>query len=239
VILCGDDELGYVATRTGFADGQGLVLDESYRLAHLPLVAPDHPRVIARAPGKPYDMGRRHPPVLSLALPIPGDELTAALRPLEAELKAAPFAHKIAWNILPRRQAKLHATLCTGPVIGEHERRELQRLGGVTVELRGLFSGHINVGRLYIRVYPERRDGMNLFHFIQDLLQRPRTDRYLVGLYNLVDDLDSVEAVALSRLLDRWWSEPVLRLRANALWHLSANDDLVLDANVVEAIPLQ
>jgi hypothetical protein len=239
VTLCSDDELGYVATRTRFADGQGLVLDESYRLAHLPLVAPDHPGVIARQAGMPYEMGRRHSPVLSLALPIPGDELALALRALEAELKAAPFARKIAWNMLPRRQARLHATLCAGPVIGEHERYELQRLGGMTVELRGLFSGHINVGRLYIRVYPERRNGVNLFHFIQNLLQRPRTDRYLVGLYNLMDHLESDEAASLSRLLERWWDKPLLRFRADMLWHLSANDDLVLDANVVEAIPLQ
>ena len=69
--LCSDDELGYVADRTTFVAGLGLALDENYRLAHLPLVAPGHPRVIARQPGRSYDMGR-HPPTLSL---VPGRPL--------------------------------------------------------------------------------------------------------------------------------------------------------------------
>jgi hypothetical protein len=51
VTLCGDDELDYLGSRTQFEQGQGLLLDEAYRLAHLPLVAPDHPRVIARRDG--------------------------------------------------------------------------------------------------------------------------------------------------------------------------------------------
>ncbi len=73
VSLCDDDELDYIAHRTKFEQGQGFLLDEAYRLAHLPLVAPDHPRVIARRAGRHYDMGR-HEPVFSLSLPI-ADEL--------------------------------------------------------------------------------------------------------------------------------------------------------------------
>ena len=46
--FCSDDELGFERSRTRFPCGEGLTLDETYRLAHLPLVAPDHPRVIAR-----------------------------------------------------------------------------------------------------------------------------------------------------------------------------------------------
>lgn len=41
VALCGDDELDYLANRTQFEQGQRLLLDEAYRLAHLPLVAPE------------------------------------------------------------------------------------------------------------------------------------------------------------------------------------------------------
>lgn len=41
VELCGDEELDYVANRTQFEQGQGLLLDEAYRLARLPLVAPE------------------------------------------------------------------------------------------------------------------------------------------------------------------------------------------------------
>ncbi|UYN94211.1 MAG: hypothetical protein KIT25_19550 [Enhydrobacter sp.] len=74
MILCGDDELGYVASRTRFVAGRGLPLDDTYRLAHLPLVAPDHPRLIARDEGRGYVMGR-HERVTSLVVPVPGEAL--------------------------------------------------------------------------------------------------------------------------------------------------------------------
>src|SRR5918997_3459217 len=107
------------------------------------------------------------------------------------EMKAAPFAGKIAWDVLGRRKDKLHATICgslsTGmpPVLDEDRLRELARLGPVSVELRGLFSGNVNRGRLYLRAYPEKRDGINMFHRIQQVLGRRTTNLYLVGIYNL------------------------------------------------------
>lgn len=72
-------------------------------------------------------------------------------------------------------------------------------LGPIDVELRGLFSGTINTGRLHLRVYPERRDGENLFRRMQRILGRRETDLYLVGLYNLTDHLEMAETVALPR----------------------------------------
>ena len=245
VTLCGDDELDYLASRTRFEPGQGFLLDESYRLAHLPLVAPDHPRVIARRAGRYYEMGR-HEPVFSLSLPV-ADELlqrSAAYLSLEAELKALPLAPKIAWDIVERRRHKLHATLCgslaigQAPVLDATQRDALRRLGPVAVELRGLFSGSVNRGRLYLRVYPEKRDGMNVFHRIQQAMGRQPTDLYVVGLYNLIDDLDATECSALSELLDRWWDRPIVRFQAEALWLLGASDDLVLGPDTVEKVPL-
>ncbi|MGF7207084.1 hypothetical protein GGE65_001645 [Skermanella aerolata] len=75
--------------RTRFASGEGLQLDEQYRLAHLPLIAPDHSRVIATQAGKVYMMGR-HPETFSLVLPIPGDALlrSAAFQELDADLRS-------------------------------------------------------------------------------------------------------------------------------------------------------
>jgi hypothetical protein len=46
VTFCTDDELAYLASRTSFVEGDGLILDENDRLAHLALVAADHPRLI-------------------------------------------------------------------------------------------------------------------------------------------------------------------------------------------------
>jgi hypothetical protein len=244
--LCGDDELDYLASRTQFGQGQGLLLDESYRLAHLPLVAPDHPRVIPRREGRPYEKGRRHERVFSLVLPI-ADELlrrSTAYLGLEAELKASPIASKIAWHIVERRRHKLHATICGSLSSGEMpdldatQRDALRRLGPVAVELRGLFSGNVNRGRLYLRAYPEKRDGFNVFHCIQQVLGRRLTSLYVVGIYNLTDDLDASECSILSEFLARWWDRSIVRFQAEALWLLGASDDLVLDSETVEIVPL-
>ena len=60
-----------------------------------------------------------------------------------------------------------------------------------------------------------------------------------MGLFNLVDHLESVEAEALHDLIQRWWDRSILTLDVNALWLLGASDDLVLDASVEEVIFLE
>jgi hypothetical protein len=245
--FCRDDELGYLRSRTSFVSGSGLTPDENYRFAHLPLVAPRHPDVIAARPGpqavNTYAMGR-HARAFSLVLPIPGEALaqSEACQEMEDELRAGPFAGKIAWEIQPRRQHKLHATICGGlgehPTLGENDRRALAGFGPVGVELRGLFSGNLNVGRLYLRAYPEKRDGQNVLRQIQRALGRKETDLYVVGLYNLTDHLTVGEAAALAATIERWWDRPILRFRADSLWLLGASDDLVLDSAVAETLLL-
>lgn len=245
IVFCGDDALGYTRSRTRVAPGAGLIMDETYRLAHLPLTAPGHPRIIATREGSAYRLGR-HPLVFSLALPIAGDALqrAPAHHDLEHELRGSPFAHKIAWSLLPQRQSRLHATICGNLAIGEKPaiasdiRDALRRLGPLQVELRGLFSGAMNLGRLYLRIHPEQRDGVNMIQQIQRSFGRSETDLYLVGLFNLVEDLDAPEAAALMTLIDRWWDRPLLRLELDHLWLLGATDDLVLDEPVIERIAL-
>ena len=245
VAFCGDDALAYRRSRTRFAPGEGLTLDEAYRRAHLPLVAPRHPRVIAADAARGYAMGR-HAPVFSLVLPVPAAalEAAAAWRELDREFRAAPFAAKVAWDLLPRRRARLHATLCGSlsagepPVLDPATRAALARLGPVAVELRGVLSGNVNVGRLYLRAYPECRDGADVLAGVQRALGRPETGFYGVGMWNLTDDLDASEAAALAALIERWWDRPVLRLAVDALWLLGSRDDLVLDGEVVETIAL-
>ena len=237
----GDDALGYRRSRTDFSNGQPLRLDESYRLAHLPLIAPEHPDVIASRPGKPYEMGR-HPAVTSLVLPIDAEALAASanFRAMEAELRAAPFADKIAWDLLPRRAALLHGTLCgsLGPLTEE----QMQRLGSLPpfrVVLRGLFSGNVNLGRLYLRLYPQCRDGKNPIDAIQAALGRPAGDLYLVGLYNLLDHLDANETAALAALIERHWQTDLLEVVVDRLWLLTSRDDLVLDAGIERTLHLR
>ncbi|KMO21846.1 hypothetical protein [Methylobacterium platani] len=244
--LCPDEVLAYRRSRTRFAPGEGLALDEAYRLAHLPLVAPGHPGVIRSRAGRSYENGR-HPRIVSLVLPVPHARLAApAHAALERDLRAAPFAAKIAWDVAARRTDRLHATLCGSlavgpravPTVSPEQRRALAALGPVTVELRGLFSGTVNLGRLYLRVYPECRDGADVLGAIQRIMGRPETGLYLVGLHNLVDDLDPREAAALADLIARWWDRPILRLAVDALCLLWATDDLVLDGGVLGRVPL-
>ena len=245
IAFCPDSELGYERSRTQFQPGEGLALDETYRLAHLPLVAPDHPRVIRTREGSSYVMGR-HERVFSLVLPVSSDVLSQspAYRELDDAMRSAPFAGKIAWDLLDRRRDKLHATICgslsTGepPVLDPDRLRELAGLGPITVELRGLFSGNVNRGRLYLRAYPESRDGRNVFRQIQRCLGCRETDLYVVGLYNMTDDLDAAEAAALATLIDRWWDRPILRCEADCLWLLGATDDLVLDSAIAGTVSL-
>lgn len=244
-VFCSDSELGYLRSRTRFAAGEKLRLDEAYRLAHLPLIAPNHPDVIDSRPGASYRMGR-HERIFSLVLPVPPDALekSASYQELEGELRHSPFANKVAWDLLPKRRDKLHATICGSlskglPYrISDDERAALGQLGPLRVEVRGLFSGNINVGRLYLRVYPECRNGMNLLRRIQGSLGRTETDLYLVGVFNFVDHLEAGEAEVLRDLIQRWWDRSILTFDVNCLWHLGSSDDLVLDSFVEEVIPL-
>ncbi|MCV9936715.1 hypothetical protein OIU35_10105 [Boseaceae bacterium BT-24-1] len=242
--LIGDDELAYLRSRTAFIAGAGMVLDDGYRLAHLPLIDPHHPKAIARKDGTHYDNGR-HPPIYSLVVPTLGLQEAPAYRELEQALRDAPFANKIAWDIVARRQAKLHATVCGSlsvgapPTIDPVARETLSHIGPVQMELRGLFSGNVNRGRLYLRLYPERRDGQNALHLMQRALGRPTSDLYVVGIWNLSEDLDDAEAAALASLVERWWDRPILRFTADRIWLMGASDDLVLDSEIVETISLK
>lgn len=245
IVFCRDDQLGYERSRTPFETGAGLTLDAAYRLAHLPLVASSHPDIRWSDPSRGYE-GGRHARVFSLVLPIPEDRLAGspAFRELEDALRSSRFATKLAWDLLPKRRGKLHATICgslgTGaaPVIDPDRRRAIADLGPVSFEIRGLFSGNVNVGRLYLRVYPECRDGTDVVREIQGRMGRPRTDLYPVGLHNLVDHLDPAEAADLAGLVEGWWDRVLLRFEADRLWLLGASDDLVLDAGIVDIVAL-
>lgn len=241
--FCDDTALGYRRSLTDFS--VPLTLDESYRLAHLPLVAPDHPRVIARVESKSYEMGR-HPRIWSAVLPVDDAALraSAAFLALEAELRAAPFARKIAWDILPRRADRLHATLCgslstgTPPSLDTTIGPRLAGMAAPWLELRGVFSGNVNRGRLYLKLYPQEMEGTNSCQALQAAFGRPPGDLYLVGLYNLTDDLDAAETAALAEIVERWWNRPLLRFQAMHLLVMGGCDDLVLDVEVAEPIPI-
>jgi len=115
------------------------------------------------------------------------------------------------------------------PAFDDAALRALRDIGPIEIELRGLFSGNVCVGRLYLRVYPESRAGANPLRLAQRALGRPETDLWLVGIYNLFDNLTAGEAQELKAILDEWWDVGLLRFTATHLWLLGARDDLVLD----------
>lgn len=235
-MFCQAGDMGYDAARTAFEPGQPFTLDDSYRLAHLPLVAPGHPDVIARCPGTDYEMGR-HARVFSLVLPIDADALEAspAWRAFEADLRSQPFADKVAWALPPRRRGLLHATVCGSLGRGEPPLVDADALAGISpfeIELRGIFSGNVNLGRLYLPAFPEKVSGENVIHRIQRAMDRPVTSMHLVGMHNLVDHLTRAETHAFAALLSRWHDTPFIRLTITELWLLGSHDDLVLDAAI-------
>lgn len=236
--FCPDSALGYRREATPPIPGGGLAFDTLYRVAQLPLVVPDHPLALREWPGHPYRDGRR-PAVTSLVLEVDDVALggSAAFAELGRAVAGARFAGKVAWPMLKRRRGRLHATIAGS--LSPDELASLRdtdlaaEFGPVAVELRGLFSGRINLGRLYLKAYPEQRAGENLFARLQRRLGRAATDLYPVGLYNLAEELDPGEAEALQGIVMEWWDRPLLRFTASGLALFGTADDLALDADRV------
>jgi len=64
----------------------------------------------------------------------------------------------------------------------------------------------------------------------------PRTGLYLLGYYNLRDELTPAEAAELQAFLDRWRVAELAELAATSLLILATHDDLALDSRVVARI---
>lgn len=238
-----DARLAYLASETPLPAGHALRLDEAYRRAHLPLVAPAHPDVIARDAARGYRMGR-HATRWSLVVPVDWAALEAApaFRALRAELEASPLTGKLAHAMEKKRRGVLHVTLCgglgEGPPPDWHEwQARLRGVAPFSAMLRGLFSGNINLGRLYLKLYPEERDGNAATH-LQHALGRPGTALYVMGWHMLVDHLDPLETGWLAGCLARWRDVDLLRIEVRELHLLGARDDLALDSDVVAVLPL-
>lgn len=125
----------------------------------------------------------------------------------------------------------------TPPLLTNRQRSQLASVGPITCEVRGLFSGNLNIGRLYLRLYPERRPEGNPIRAIQRILGMKETDVYLVGVYSLTDDLSPGEAADLNDLISRWWTVPLLQIKSFELVLQGTMDDLALDSIIVDRVP--
>lgn len=239
-----DSDLAYCRIRRTFAAGDVLVLDKPYRRAHLPLVNPAHPDVIAAAPNAGYHLGRYLEPRRSLVLPVAAEALESSrvFRALDGSVRNSSFAGKIAWAVMAQRRDRLHATLSAGlsaadvaPVVEKASIR-FRTLGPMKVRIGGPLIGNKNTERVYFPVYPETRGGENSFHLIQDSVAKPRTDLYLMGYYNFTDHLNAEEVLSLKEILAGFAGRTILELTDPRLWLLETNDDLSLSARVVATI---
>lgn len=234
--------MDYRAASTPLPPGAALRLDRSYRLRHLPLVAPRHPDLIPRVEGEDYEMGR-HGEVISLVAPLDMDAIEASpiWREMERELREGPLAAKLAWDIAPRRRERMHATICGGldlSALPEGWRDRLAALGPIKARIGGPFSGNVNVGRLYLKLYPQMLGGVNAFYAVQEALGRRPGRLFVAGVHNLTDHLDQSETAWLASWLERRGGASIATLTLSRLWLLGSRDDLVLDARVDEEIPL-
>lgn len=236
-----DSQLGYAAARRVFPPGEGLRFDAAYRLAHLPLVAPNHPAVIPSMPGKDYRNGRYERARYALVAPVPAAALAASdcFRAADDALRSATFAGKIAWDVCARRADRLHATLVSQLYPPDADRviepvaDALRALGPITFRLSGPFVGDRNLGRIYFPVYPQQIDGDDAFGRLQEAAGAPRTRFYAVGYYNLTDELDPHEAAELAVLLGRWGPETMAEIPLSHIELHATNDDLVLSSHPV------
>jgi hypothetical protein len=243
VAYCDEASLAYAAVRRRFAPGEALRFDESYRLAHLPLVAPSHPAVLRSVAGTDYQDGRYASERYSLVVPVSFRDLTASanFQAVDAALRKSSFADKIAFDLCERRVSKLHVTLASGLVrsqLEQHARavaRQVARLGALRFKLLGPFLGSKNTGRIYFPAYPENIDGQDVFGLIQDALGVRRTRLYVLGYYNLVEELDPEQTSALQRIVDENQVE-MLRVQSEVCFVQATNDDLVLSGRSVIAI---
>jgi hypothetical protein len=242
---CDDATMAYRASRKIFKSGERIVFDESYRLAHLPLVNPNHPAVISQADGRDYVNGRYEKVRHALVIPIAAEVLQQSepFQALDRAMRSARFAPDIAWEVCERRRSRLHATLASGMAEVDLDRwaasaREvLDRTGPISVQLKGPFIGDRNFGRIYLPVYPQQIDGKDPFALLQQSIGVSPTRLYVVGYYHMRCELDEVETAELAQLIDAWRDRVIVETTISHLEMYATNDDLALSARILARIP--
>jgi hypothetical protein len=167
IIYCDDSMMAYRLEQKILQPGEGIVFDEGYRLAHLPLVNAGHPAVISEVEGRDYRNGTYEKTRYALVMPISAEAFLESdqVQALELAMKSSSFAPKIAWEICELRRSKLHATLASGISEADLDRcaaavqNLLDEIGSISVCLKGPFQGTRNTGRINFPVYPQKIGG--------------------------------------------------------------------------------
>ena len=189
-------------------------------------------------------MGHYVTPKTSIVLPIDYDVLVSDAKFLQMndELQRASFNSKIAWPLCDQRKDKLHATLVSGLKSADAACHQTALIAAtanllpLSFEMKGLFLGKINTGRMYLPVYPQMVSAENFLSKIQIACGSRCSYFYAVDYYNFVEELDADATMELSALLSKWQNTVVSTQPAKALWIMQTNDDLVLSARVISTI---
>ena len=240
IIYCDDEMMAYRSAKRIFQLGEGVVFDEGYRLAHLPLVNAGHPAVISEVEGRDYRNGTYEKTRYALVMPISAAAFLESdeVRVLELAMKSSGFAPKIAWEMCELRRSRLHATLASGISEADLDRcaaavqDRLDEIGSISVCLKGPFQGNRNTGRIYFPVYPQNIRGEDPFALVQKSIGVAPTKLYLVGYYIMSQELDPLETRELAELIDRWRDRIVVTTTIPFLELYATNDDLALSARV-------
>jgi hypothetical protein len=232
--------MAYRSARRKFQPGERVVFDEGYRLAHLPLVNAGHPAVISEVDGRDYRNGTYEKTRYALVIPISADAFLESdqVQALELAMKSSGFAPKIAWEMCELRRSRLHATLASGISEADLDRcaaavqDRLDEIGSISVCLKGPFQGNRNTGRIYFPVYPQNIRGEDPFALVQKSIGVAPTKLYLVGYYNMSQELDPLETRELAELIDQWRDRIVVTTTIPFLELYATNDDLALSARV-------
>lgn len=242
MIFTDDNSLGYGATQRRFYAGDELKLDRNYCRAHLPLINPAHPDCIFS--DGDYSSGRYERCRYSLVLPVDSVRLknSVMFQSINDEIKRASFADKMAWEHMAEREHLLHATISSGfresqleDIITKTE-SFLASSQGMRYRLSGIFTGSVNTGRLYFKVYPQITQSGNAFHKLQSSLGLKETQFFLVGYYNFTDHLNQQETLELADIIESYKSVMLWEEHIDQLWLLSTHDDLVLSGEILQML---
>jgi hypothetical protein len=245
ITYCDESMMAYRSARRIFQPGERVVFDEAYRLAHLPLVNAGHSAVISEVDGRDYRNGTYEKTRYALVVPVSAKVLQQSdqFQALEREMKSSAFSSKIAWRLCETRRSQLHATLASGLLDADLDRcairvqEVLDRIGSISICLKGPFAGNRNTGRVYLPVYPQKVDGEDSLALVQQAIGAPQTGLYLVGYYHFLEELDSSETAELAHLIDRWCDRVVVHTSIPYLELHATNDDLALSARSYTKIP--
>jgi hypothetical protein len=240
ITYCDDSMMAYQSARKIFQPGEGVVFDEGYRLAHLPLVNAGHPAVTSEVDGRDYRNGTYEKTRYALVMPISAGAFLESdqVQALELAMKSSGFTPKIAWEICERRRLRLHATLAGGVPESDIDRYVavvqglLDQIGPISVCLKGPFLGTRNTGRIYFPVYPQKIGGEDAFALMQKSIGVSPTKLYLVGYYHMRNELDPLETRELAELIDQWRDRIVVKTTVPFLELYATNNDLALSARV-------